>query len=74
MNKQPIDAAIDADLRWSQRAIQRAAQRAWELAMKAGTAIVISRQGVIEYFTPSATASTRIPGMQEWAARDGDKR
>ena len=42
--------------------------------MKAGTAIVISRQGVIEYFTPSATASTRIPGMQEWAARDGDKR
>ena len=73
MNKQPIETASDADLRLSQPAIQRAAQRAWELAMQTGTAIVISHQGVIEHFRPSATASAQNPGVQELTAPYGDK-
>lgn len=52
MNKQPIETAHDADLRQSLRAMQRAAQRARELAARTGTAIVISRQGVVQQVRP----------------------
>ncbi len=52
MNKQPIEQARDRDLRLSQRALRRAAQRAHELAKTTGTAIVVSRDGAIEYLTP----------------------
>lgn len=48
MNKQPLDTARDADLRLSQQAMQRAALRAHELAAQTGTAIVVSRHGVLE--------------------------
>lgn len=48
MNKQPLDTAHDADLRLSQQAMQRAALRAHELAAQTGTAIVVSRHGVLE--------------------------
>ncbi|MFZ6845550.1 hypothetical protein [Undibacterium sp. RuTC16W] len=52
MNKQPIAQAKDSDLRLSQIAMQRAAQRAQDLAKATGTAIVISRNGVIEHLAP----------------------
>ena len=54
MNKRPIEEAKDRDLRLSQAALQRAAQRARELAAATGTALVVSRNGVIEYLTPNA--------------------
>jgi LDH2 family malate/lactate/ureidoglycolate dehydrogenase len=49
MNKQPIATARDADLRLSVAAMHRAAQRARELARQTGTAIVISRGGVVQH-------------------------
>lgn len=52
MNKQPIDAAHDADLRFSMLAMQRAAQRARDLAAQTGTAIVVSHNGTIEHIHP----------------------
>ena len=57
MNKQPIDAAHDADLRFSMLAMQRAAQRARELAAQTGTAIVVSNNGAIEHIHPVREAS-----------------
>ncbi len=59
MNKQPIEAAHDADLRLSQQAMQRAAQRARELAAQTGTAIVIGHHGVVELVNP-ATGTVAI--------------
>ncbi len=55
MNREPIANANDADLRLSQVAMERAAQRAYELAARTGTAIVISRNGVIERIEPQLT-------------------
>lgn len=52
MNERPIETAQDADLRQSTQAMQRAAARARELAARTGTAIVISRGGVIEETRP----------------------
>ena len=52
MNKQPIEMARDADLRLSAVALQRAARRAHELAHQTGTAVVISRDGVVQYVQP----------------------
>lgn len=56
MNKRPIEQARDADLRSSMAAMQRAAKRARELAKQTGTAIVISRNGVIEHLDPHSLA------------------
>jgi cell division protein FtsI/penicillin-binding protein 2 len=53
VNKLPLHAARDSDLRLSHVAMLRAAQRAREVAAKTGTAIVISRNGVIERLVPS---------------------
>ena len=53
-NQGPIENAQDADLRLSQTALLRAALRAREVARQTGTAIVISRNGVIERISPSA--------------------
>ncbi|MBK7326166.1 MAG: hypothetical protein IPI89_08540 [Propionivibrio sp.] len=65
MNKQPIEQARDADLRLSHAALQRAALRAREIARQTGTAIVVSRQGVIEHLQPQpepvSTAQEPIP-------------
>lgn len=54
MNKQSIEKAQDADLRLSVAAMQRAAQRARELARKTGTAIVVSRNGIVVHLAPDA--------------------
>jgi len=72
MSKQPIENAQDADLRLSVAAMQRAAQRARELAVKTGTAIVISRDGVIEYLSPTPESAT--PGAQQPSAPSGNER
>jgi hypothetical protein len=61
MNKLPIEQAQDADLRLSPAALLRAALRARELAMKTGTAIVVSRDGKLEYLTPEASPA-ETPG------------
>lgn len=52
MNKRPIETARDPDLRLSHHALQRAALRAREIAARTGTAIVISRRGVVEEIRP----------------------
>lgn len=57
MNQQPIETARDADLRLSRQALLRAAQRAWDLAAQTGTAIVVSRNGIIEQIDPKAVAA-----------------
>lgn len=52
MNNRPIQEAKDRDLRLSHIALQRVAQRARELAIAKGTALVISRNGVMEHVVP----------------------
>ena len=54
MNKQPIEQAVDRDLRVSQVAMQRAALRARDLAEATGTSIVVSYDGVIEHLKPKS--------------------
>jgi len=65
MSQRPIEQARDADLRLTYSALRRAAQRARELAQQTGTAIVVCRQGVIEYLPPqpepAPTAQEPIP-------------
>ena len=71
MNESPIETARDADLRLSLPALRRAAQRARELAARTGTAIVISRGGVMEHITPQLEALSA--SVQERPANYGDK-
>lgn len=71
MNKQPLDTARDADLRLSQQAMQRAALRARELAAQTGTAIVVSRHGVLELL--SLDKETQPLGVNEPHAPYGNK-
>ncbi|MHB1358365.1 MAG: hypothetical protein ACYCWC_02135 [Rhodocyclaceae bacterium] len=71
MNKQPIEQAHDADLRLSYAALRRAAQRAREMAWRTGTAIVVSRQGVIEHLPPQPWPA---PTVQEPPSSYEDKR
>jgi LDH2 family malate/lactate/ureidoglycolate dehydrogenase len=59
MTTQPISQSMDADLRHSQAALERAAHRAREIAAQTGTAIVISRQGVIAPTTAMTSATTQ---------------
>lgn len=54
MTVKPIESANDSDLRLSFKALQRAALRARERAAQTGTAIVVSRNGVIEQIYPQA--------------------
>jgi hypothetical protein len=61
MNTRPIEEAKDRDIRLSKVALQRAAQRARDLAAATGTALVISRNGVIEHLTPK-TVGHKTPG------------
>ena len=63
MNKRSIDTARDQDLRLSQPAMQRAAQRARSLAAQTGTALIVSRNGVIERI--NAQQETPSPSVQE---------
>lgn len=71
MNKRPIEFARDADLRLSPQAMQRAARRARELAAQTGTAIVVSRDGVIEHIHPRQEAAASL--VQEQTPPYGDK-
>ena len=71
MNKQPIELARDADLRLTHTALRRAALRAHELARQTGTAIVVSRQGVIEHLPPQPERAVTV---QEPSQPYGDKR
>ena len=73
MNPKPIDTAQDADLRLSVAAMHRAAQRAWEVALQTGTAIVVSRQGVLQTITPSAAVIDPATIVQEPPADYGAK-
>lgn len=57
MNRQPIETALDTDLRLSFQAMRRAAQRARELAVQTGTAIVVSHNGVIQHIRPQPEAA-----------------
>ena len=62
MSNKPIELSTDSDLRLSQVALERAAQRAREIAEKTGTAIVITRNGVLEYLKPqSAPTVAKVP-------------
>jgi hypothetical protein len=63
MNKQPIETARDADLRLSSQALQRAARRAREIAAQTGTALVVTRNGVIEHLYPQPQAP--VPTVRE---------
>jgi hypothetical protein len=69
MNKQPIEAARDTDLRQSGAAMQRAAQRARQLAQQTGTLLVVSRHGVLEQIRPEAGLPVR--GVHEPTAPYG---
>ncbi len=57
MNNRPMEEAKDRDLRLSYVALQRAAERARELAIATGTALVISRNGVIEHVMPKPSVN-----------------
>jgi len=59
MNNQPIEQAQDRDLRLSLAALQRAAQRTRDVAAATGTALVISRNGVIEHVAPKTPTSQK---------------
>lgn len=61
MNLRPIQEARDPDLRGIAPALERAALRARELARQTGTAVVISRNGVIEHLWPGQADDTIGP-------------
>jgi len=73
MNPRPIETATDTDLRLSRVAMQRAALRARQVAMQTGTALVISRAGVIETIEFPRPASVPGARVQEPDAPYGDK-
>lgn len=73
MNTRPIATARDADLRLSLAAMHRAAQRARDVALQTGTAIVVSRQGVMQTIDPRAPATAPAPAVQEPPAPYGGK-
>ncbi|MEO8410239.1 MAG: hypothetical protein ABI478_06680 [Propionivibrio sp.] len=52
MNTRPLQEARNPDLRGSLAALRRAAKRAREIAAQTGTAVVVSRNGVIEHLRP----------------------
>ena len=76
MNKQLIEMARDPDLRLSAVALQRAAHRAHDLAhalaRQTGTAVVISRDGVVLHVQPKPAPSATL--AQEQAATYKPKR
>jgi hypothetical protein len=70
MNKDSIEQALDADLRLSLQAMRRAALRAHEVAARTGTAVIVSRHGVIERIVPEPQPPTLR--VQEPPAPYGD--
>lgn len=71
MKKQPIEFALDRDLRLSLAALQRAALRARKLAAQTGTAIIVSQQGVIKRIFPAAKETKY--SVQEESTPYGDE-
>lgn len=71
MNTHPLEEARDPDLRGSLAALRRAAIRAGGIAVQTGTAVVISRNGLIEHIRPAA-AGASLP-VQRPPAAYGDK-
>lgn len=65
MNPKPIEQANDAVLRFSLPALQRAALRAREVARQTGTAIVVTRDGALEYQWPDPEGNFQ-PGTDAW--------
>lgn len=67
MNTAPIETAHDPDLRLSVHAMKRAALRARELARQTATALVVSRNGIIELLPvdqlPPATPAVQEPSV-----------
>jgi len=61
MNHKPIDQANTAVLRGSWQALLRASQRARALATQTGTALVVSRNGVIEHIRPQPEQASPRP-------------
>lgn len=59
MNPKPIEQANDAVLRFSLPALQRAALRAREVAWRTGTAVVVVRDGALEYQWPDQEGNFR---------------
>ncbi|MDP4299986.1 hypothetical protein [Leptothrix discophora] len=68
MNPHTIDTARDDDLRLSMPAMQRAARRALELARQSGTAIVVTRQGVIETIYPPPVGTGAVAAGEPGAS------
>jgi hypothetical protein len=67
----PIEQSTNPDLRGSWPALLRAAQRARALAIQTGTAIVVSRNGVIEHIRPEPDPASSP--VQESSSPYGDK-
>lgn len=67
MNTRPIEQARTPALRDSWPALQRAARRAREIAAQTGTALVVTRNGVIEhlYPQPGPQPQAPVPTVQE---------
>lgn len=63
-NPKPIEEAATADLRHSRAALLRAAQRAREIAAQSGTALVIWRDGRLEFLDP-VTGKPATPRVAE---------
>ncbi len=68
-NTKPIETAVNADLRGSWQALQRAAQSARRIAAQTGTAVVVMRNGALEYLYPQSELMTNR--VQESAAEYG---
>ena len=59
-NTKPFENARDSDLRMSLPALRRAAQRARDIAQQTGTSVVVSRNGVLEYFKPDQVQISQV--------------
>lgn len=71
MNKQPIEAARDPDLRLSSPAMHRAALRARQLAAQTRTDLVVSEHGVLRKIHPANSSLSQQ--VQEPLAAYDDK-
>lgn len=65
MNPKPIQQAKSASLRGSWPALQRAAARARQLAAQTGTAIVVTRGGVMQHIYPSLQSEAQTPEPEQ---------
>ncbi|MFN7573331.1 MAG: hypothetical protein ACK5TK_18130 [Betaproteobacteria bacterium] len=64
MNPKPIEQARDPDLRHSAAALRRAALRAREVAQRTGTALVVMRDGKLEWLRPEPLPGAPLQAQQ----------